>query len=201
MLALLAIAAAAFPTVSSVATDGERYAAWAPEVGTLLVRDEQTRKSRAFPLAAGCYFSAGRHGIFLVECSGVPRLVLPGWRTLRSVPGHTLPSADGFGPVGKRWIEGRGHNNSVFYVDWRTGVSRAFGDDDRERDLDSRDLHLVSPPRHRACGQRGAGFVTCLTVSPIEPLTIVTAYDSRTGARLRRWRVRTVVESVQHTAR
>jgi hypothetical protein len=108
-------------------------------------------------------------------------------------------SEEGFNRVGERWIEGRASHNSVIYVDWRTGVSRAFGDDDRERDLDSRDLHLVRPSRYPGC-QVGGGLVTCMKVSSIRPLTVVTAFQPRTGKR-RTWRVRTVVSSVQHTAR
>jgi hypothetical protein len=193
-------AAAAFPSATSVTTDGERYSSWQPQAGTLLVRDERMRRTRTFAVAPGCGAVDGRHGIFLVTCNGVPRLVLPGWRTLKTVPGHVLPGENGFNAVGRRWIEARGSHNSVFYVDWRTGVERPFGDDDRPRDLDSRDLALLTPRRHAGC-QYGSGLVTCVTVSQIEPLTVVTAYDSRTGERLRRWRLRTVVDSVHHTAR
>jgi hypothetical protein len=197
---LVVVAAAAFPSAIPIRTDGERYAAWEPQPGSLFVRDERMGRTRAFRIAPECYMVDARHGIFLMSCRDVPRLVLPRRSTLQSVPGHTLPSAEYYAAVGRRWLKGYGHNRAVFYTDWRTGISRAFGDDDRERDLDSRDLRLVKPPRRPTC-QQGAGFITCMKVSPIRPLTVVTAYDSRTGKRLRRWRPRTVLDSVQHTAR
>jgi hypothetical protein len=203
--ALLAVfAAAAFPSASPVHTDGARYAAWQPQTRTLVVRDDRTLRTRKFAIAPGCWVTDVHRGIVLLACNSGPLLVLPGERELRSVPGHTFASSeDYYMGVGTRWLEGRDYHGGggVFYTDWRTGDTRYFEDDTRERDLDSRDLHLLRPPKHHPGCQRGGGYVTCTWGSVIEPLTIVTAYDSRSGKRLRRWRLKTDLDSAQHTAR
>jgi hypothetical protein len=145
----------------TVVTDGQRYAAYKPSAGTLVVLDDRAGRRVTVSAAGSCQLLAGAAGTFLLLCPDRnPSYVLlhAATATLGAIPGYgsSWDQFTGFAyAMGADWLQAVTSafgDQTSFYVNWRTGARKDAawpGQDalepDAPPDLDSPTLRPLGP--------------------------------------------------------
>jgi hypothetical protein len=115
-------------------TDGERYAAYVPQAGSVAIIDTQTGVSKNYSADPSCAPLAAAAGHALLLCEPTVRSYYPGVMSLHTgaviYPAGSR-SADAYENIGRYWLAGADHAAAkppvLVYLNWRTGERREGG--------------------------------------------------------------------------